>query len=67
MSCIEFDGKQHFIVPEQWGGDKYLLDVKRLDNIKNEYCKNNNIRLLRIKYTKFNDIELILSRFLKLL
>jgi len=65
--CIEFDGKQHFIAPEQWGGDEYLLHSKKLDKIKNEYCKNNNIHLLRIKYTKINYIDIILSRLLKLL
>ena len=33
---------------------------------KNNYCKNNNIRLLRIPYYKKNDIEAIIKDFLNL-
>jgi very-short-patch-repair endonuclease len=48
--CIEYDGIQHFIPIKYFGGiDNYNLRVK-LDKIKNEYCKNNNIRLIRISY-----------------
>lgn len=65
--CIEFDGNQHFRVINFWTGGSDYISTIRNDKIKNNYCKNNNIRLLRIKYTKFNKIELILTRFLKLL
>ena len=34
------------------------------DNIKTEYCKNNNIKLLRIPYYDFNNIEKILEKIL---
>lgn len=30
------------------------------DQIKNQYCIDNNIKLLRIPYTKINNIEVIL-------
>lgn len=47
IKLIEFDGAQHF-------GDtisKYRTPkVKKHDNIKNEFCKKNNIKLLRIPY-----------------
>jgi len=33
---------------------------KLLDNIKNEWCINNNIDLLRISYKNYDDIENIL-------
>jgi very-short-patch-repair endonuclease len=49
-TCIEYDGQQHFFIIKQWGGELELLDRQRNDKIKNEYCKNNNIRLLRISY-----------------
>lgn len=55
--CIEFDGKQHF---EQTFKED-LNDIKRRDSIKNEYCLNKNIRLLRISYKEFSDINLIIS------
>ena len=48
--CIEFDGEQHFIPVIYFGGDKIFKKVKKRDEIKNEYCKNNNIRLIRIRY-----------------
>ncbi|MDY0268822.1 hypothetical protein [Trichloromonas sp.] len=48
--CIEYDGEQHFKTKEIWGGKTQLKIIKKRDQIKNEYCKNNNINLLRIKY-----------------
>lgn len=48
--CIEYDGRHHFEQCEYFGGyNGYKIQQKR-DQIKNEYCKNNNINLLRIKY-----------------
>ncbi|MFW6233256.1 MAG: hypothetical protein ACOC3Z_01185, partial [Nanoarchaeota archaeon] len=49
-TCIEFDGEQHFMVKENWGGEKEFKNIQKRDKIKNEYCKNNNIKLIRIKY-----------------
>jgi len=51
-TCIEYDGIQHFEVIEYWGGEDYYEYIKKHDNIKNNFCKNNNIKLLRIKYTR---------------
>jgi len=48
--CIEFDGEQHFKIVENWGGVKSLNYIQNNDNIKNEYCKKNNIKLYRIRY-----------------
>jgi len=50
--CIEFDGEQHFRIFEKWGGEEKFLDIKRNDEIKNQFCKDNNINLLRIKYNE---------------
>lgn len=56
--CIEFDGEQHFI-PTNFRPNstkeeklKYFELIQMRDNIKSNYCKNNNINLLRIKYTE---------------
>ena len=46
--CIEFDGETHFGVDMHFKYDKEL--VKLRDNIKTEYCRSNNIELLRISY-----------------
>lgn len=55
---IEYNGKQHYI-NEQWG-DNFELCQKR-DNIKKEYCKKNNLKLLIIPYTQESNIENILK------
>lgn len=48
--CIEFDGKQHFKSIAYWGGDLGLIKRQNYDKIKTEFCKKNNISLLRISY-----------------
>ena len=48
--CIEYDGKQHFSQYDFFGGEEGFETIKKHDNIKNEFCKNNNIKLLRIPY-----------------
>lgn len=60
--CIEYDGKQHFEAIDWFGGQKSLEYIQRHDQIKTEYCKNNNIKLLRIPY--FKDIDKELNNFL---
>lgn len=58
--CIEYDGKQHFKPVDYFGGyDKFKL-LKYKDSIKNSYCKNNNIFLLRIPYYNYKNIDIIL-------
>lgn len=65
--AIEMDGKQHF-EPVRFGGcsesqavESHLRTIEN-DGIKNQYCKENNIPLLRIPYWEFNNIEEILDR-----
>lgn len=41
-----------------------LNDTQRRDNIKNEYCKKNNIPLLRIPYWKKKNIKKIITEYL---
>jgi len=50
--CIEFDGIHHFKPIEAFGGIENLNRIKKFDIIKNNYCKENNIGLLRIKYNQ---------------
>jgi len=60
--CIEFDGKQHSRSIDFFGGDDTLKLTKIKDNIKNKYCLDNNIKILRISYKDYNKIEKILSQ-----
>lgn len=55
---IEYDGKQHYEPVEYFGGVEEYQDRIHKDNIKNEYCKNNNIPLYRFTYAESKkDIE----------
>lgn len=63
--CIEFDGIQHFEPVDIFGGIDVLQEVQRNDSIKTNYCMDNNIQLLRIRYDD-NIIER-LDEFLKYL
>ena len=57
---IEYDGEQHFQQSKSggWGSKIVLQEVQFRDNIKNQYCFNNNIPIIRIPYTHFNDLQI---------
>jgi hypothetical protein len=59
--CIEYDGRQHFEPDEYFGGEEKFNTNKIRDNIKNNYCKDNDIKLIRIPYYDFDNIENILQ------
>ena len=61
---IEYDGIQHFKSVKRFGGDAQFEECKLKDAIRNKYCKENNIPLLRIPYTEYNNIEEIIKRFI---
>lgn len=58
---IEYDGEQHF-QPQSFGGNRSgeerLKEYQEYDKIKNQWCKENNIPLIRIPYTYLEDITL---------
>jgi hypothetical protein len=65
-TCIEFHGKQHY-EPVKFSGttttDCAMANLKSSqirDSIKEQYCKQNNIRLIIIPYTDITRIDLIL-------
>lgn len=63
---IEYDGKQHF-------DENTIFDYEYIHNhdiIKSEWCKNNNIPLIRVPYTHYdnlclNDLLLETSNFIE--
>lgn len=59
--CIEYDGELHFISKRYFGGDKKLELTVLRDNIKTNWCRDNNINLIRIPYTERKNIEKIIS------
>lgn len=68
--CIEYQGEQHYtpkmfilIKKDTNKGMAHYKKLKRHDHIKKNYCKQNNIKLLEIKYN--NNIEEVLEYNLK--
>lgn len=56
--AIEYDGGQHFKPIPFFGGEETFQNRIKHDKIKDDYCKNSNIKLLRIPYFKNVDEEL---------
>ena len=52
---IEYDGKQHFESIDYFGGEEGFKTRLEYDKIKTDYCRNNNIPLLRLPYYLSND------------
>ena len=61
-TVIEYDGEQHY-KPITWGNmskeeaEKQLEKNKTRDKIKDSYCKENGIKLIRIPYWESENIE----------
>lgn len=69
---IEFDGEQHFKYRYEnnyhgWNNKENYLETHQNDLIKNKYCFDNNIPIIRIPYDAeytINDLKLEITRFL---
>lgn len=48
---IEYDGAQHFSPVPFFGGEEGLESTKRRDEVKDRYCTEHRIPLLRLPYT----------------
>ncbi len=62
---IEYDGEQHFRHSKIFGDEGRYFRTISNDIIKDEFCKTEKIKLLRIRYDQFNDIQMILEKELK--
>lgn len=60
--CIEFNGEQHYKPIDYYGGQEKFKKQKKIDSMKREYCKKNNIKLIEIPYWKMKRIEEIILR-----
>ena len=69
--CIELDGEDHYrpINRGKWDEDELMerfRDRQLKDSIKTEYCRTHRIKLIRIPYWEFDNIEYILfDKFVK--
>jgi very-short-patch-repair endonuclease len=57
---IEFDGPHHYRMV--YTLDSYIKTQKH-DKMKNQYCDKKAIRLLRIPYWEYKNIEIILDKY----
>ena len=74
--CIEYDGHFHYepvrfrkkneteyeIAKSQKIAEERLKETQRRDKIKTDYCRKNGIKLIRIPYWEFDNIESILKK-----
>ena len=59
IQLIEYDGEFHY---KKYYEDQNFEETQIHDERKNQYCKENNIPLLRIPYWEFGNIESILDK-----
>lgn len=62
---IEYDGVQHYEPVDFFGGEEGLKKSKERDKMKDDYCRANNIPLLRIPYWEFKNIRSITEDFVE--
>ena len=62
--AIEYDGEMHYLI-SKFNNEEKLKYRKKLDEIKTRYCKDNNIRLLRISYLEKLFISEKIEDFIK--
>lgn len=56
---IEYDGEQHFLQkPNALYSLEDIQRIKQYDEMKNNWCKEHNIPLIRIKYTQYSQLTL---------
>ena len=58
LGLIEYDGEQHFESVDFFGGEEKLKLQQERDERKNIWCKKNNIRLIRIPYTEYDNLSI---------
>jgi very-short-patch-repair endonuclease/protein-arginine kinase activator protein McsA len=61
-AIIEYDGKQHYVAIEFFGGEKQLNYVQNNDRIKTEWADANGKKLLRVRYD--DDVETTVRNFI---
>lgn len=59
LFLLELDGEFHF---NKIMEDDHYDELVEHDKRKNKYCKDNNIKLIRIPYTQFDNIENIILK-----
>lgn len=58
--CIEYDGTSHYIpnIYGSWNTEENVERTRAHDLIKNNYCKNNGVSLIRIPYWNYDKLDI---------
>lgn len=64
LMLIEYDGEQHFKPIKSFGGEKAFSELQIRDKVKDKFCMENNIELLRIPYYRLSEVDNILNEAL---
>lgn len=62
---IEFDGIQHFQFREEtsgWNTEENFIKIKQNDELKNQYCAQHKIKLIRIKYDEDYNFDKLMGK-----
>jgi hypothetical protein len=66
--CIEFQGSQHYIGWKTKDPNRTLNNLEEIqkhDRIKQHFCETNNIHLITIPYTEFNNLNIIIPNIVR--
>lgn len=55
---IEYQGQQHYYLVTKFGNEIDFKERQYKDQLKRDYCKQHNIKLIEIPYTDFNKITI---------
>ena len=61
--AMEYQGEQHYVALEHWGGEAGLAARRELDERKRDACLRAGIRLLEWRYDEPVSIEAVRTRF----
>lgn len=49
-TCIEYNGQQHYVPVEYFGGEEKFISQKENDTLKEKFCRDTNKKLFIIKF-----------------
>lgn len=55
---IEYNGEQHYYKSEFFGGEERFVKQKQHDQMKRDFCRINNLKLIEIPYWDFKNITI---------
>ena len=63
--AIEVNGEQHYRHISLFQTEDEFIEQQIRDNEVRNWCKNNNVKLIEIRYSQLKNIDKILKRKLK--